>query len=162
MKKAIIIYQSRTGTTALYANKLKQFLNNKSIHTISMPVDVCKATDLSSFDYVFLGCWTKGLMIINQHPGKEWMKLARSLRFSGKSKIVLFTSYKIMTGSMFPRMRKCLACDEISLELKSKDGNLDFSDENLLENFLHESGGFSNRTKPCVSTSVYEKQIAQN
>jgi len=47
---------------------------------------------------------------------------------------VLFTTYKLATGSMFSKMRKHLKCgaNDIVLELKSRNGNLSKENKHLI------------------------------
>ena len=45
-----------------------------------------------------------GLMIIAQHPDAICKDYVSTLNFGSNTKIGLFTTYKIATGSMFSRM----------------------------------------------------------
>ena len=73
-------------------------------------------------------------MIFNQHPEKKWVDFANQLPVINNKKIVLFTTYKIATGSMFKKMKERLKCDSkfIKLELKSRNGKLNESGLELL------------------------------
>lgn len=126
MKKAIIIYQSKKGTTQQLGNEIKSYLSIQGMQTEIISVENIKNHDLSEFDYVFLGCWTKGLMFFAQHPDQLWKNFVNSIVLHAKSKIALFTTYKIATGSMFSQMRKNLPGNVNSsvLEIKSRDGSL--------------------------------------
>ena len=73
-------------------------------------------------DYVFLGCWTSGLFVILQHPEAAWVEFAEILPSLPDAKLALFTTYKILTGSMFKNMYQHLE-DKFaapSLTLKSR------------------------------------------
>ena len=93
---------------------------------------------LNNVDYVLFGCWTNGLMVILQHPDKEWEDFAAKLPSMPDVKVVLFTTYKILTGSMFRNMYKQLKGKFAtpSLELKSRNGSLSEKDKQALENLI--------------------------
>lgn len=137
MKKALIVYRSRTGITKRYGEEIGKFLVSRGIDTRVAPVE--KFSELQGFnpDYLFLGCWTAGFMLLFQRPDKVWKKFAQNLDgFDGK-KVALFTTYKIATGSMFSNMKKHLqGTNTDSLpELRSRNGSLSEADKNLLINF---------------------------
>lgn len=93
-----------------------------------------------AYDFIFLGCWTKGLMIVNQHPEKEWSRLVSSMRIPENARIALFATYKIATGSMFSRMRKALngTSTRREPEIKSRTGKLTAHDKKSIENIIIE------------------------
>ena len=126
MKKAIIIYQSKKGTTQKLGGEIKKVLESKGIQTGFVSLGEYSNPDLSPFDYIFLGCWTKGLMVVAQKPDKPWKEFVKRLDFPEGALVGLFTTYKIATGKMFPRMRKGLPQKNQStfLEIKSRDGHL--------------------------------------
>lgn len=140
MKKSITTYLSKSGTTKQFSKEIADYLSSKGINNKTVSIDEIEDTDLSSFDYVFLGCWTKGLMIIAQHPDAIWQDYISSLSFGSNSKIGLFTTYKIATGSMFSRMEKCLPQKnrENILRLKSKNGELNQEVIPQLEEFINQ------------------------
>jgi flavodoxin len=138
MKKAVIIHQSKKGTTSSFGNEIGRFLAVKGIETEVMSIEEYTRRENGSFDYLFLGCWTKGLMVLAQHPDKQWKQFAMTLQIPEETQVILFTTYKIATGSMFRKMRKCLNgySKHKILEIKSKDGNLSDSNAYLLDNQL--------------------------
>lgn len=139
MKKAIIIYHTKTGTTKAFAERISHFLgdNNISVHlnSIGEPVDY----NLSGFDYVILGCWTNGLLFMLQKPEKVWVDYASKLNGIDNSKLLLFTTYKILTGSMFSNMKKHLKFENRKSikELKSRNGELDINSKKQLLDFIN-------------------------
>ncbi|MEE4196686.1 MAG: flavodoxin family protein [Bacteroidales bacterium] len=139
MKKAIIIYQSKKGTTQQLGSTINQYLKRKGISTEIKSAEKITEKNLSSFDYIFLGCWTKGLMIIAQHPDKSWEKCIKSLEIPAKSKIFLFATYKIAIGSMFSKMRKKLPPQNQTslLNIKSRNGNLPGEYPFLLDQYIN-------------------------
>ncbi len=124
--KVSIIYRSRTGITENMAEEINALLKEKKVETDPRQVDEIEEQVLDSSDIVFLGCWTSGLFFFLQHPDKVWIEnIKKSEALKGK-KVVLFTTYKILTGSMFKKMAKVLKNKdpEILLQLKSRDGHL--------------------------------------
>lgn len=89
-------------------------------------------------EYIFLGCWTKGLMVIAQHPDKTWKKFVKSVEIPKNSKICLFTTYKIATGTMFSQMRKSFNGLNHSsyLKIKSKNGSLSNENARLIDYYI--------------------------
>lgn len=131
MKTAAILYHSKTGTTRKYAEEITSYLESKGISAKISPIQAYREDLMNDVDYVFLGCWTSGLMVILQHPEKEWVDFAAKLPSMPSAKLVFFTTYKILTGSMFRNMYKQLKGKFAapSQELKSRDGFLSAADK---------------------------------
>ena len=138
MKKAVIIYQSKTGTTMKYAEEIGAYLNTKGIDAQVYSIMQYKDGVLDDADYVLLGCWTSGLMVILQHPEKKWVEFANELPRMPDTKLALFTTYKILTGSMFRNMYKRLKgkFNSPALKLESRNNILSESDKEALDNFI--------------------------
>jgi flavodoxin len=138
MKKAAIIVNSKTGTTHNYAEVISQYLQSKGLETQVSSVQAYHEDMLENVDYVLLGCWTNGLMVLLQHPEQKWVDFAAKLPSMPDAKVALFTTYKILTGSMFRNMAKYLKGKFTvpSLELKSRDGSLSEKDVQALDRFI--------------------------
>ena len=138
MKKAVIIYHSKTGRTRSYAEKVAKYLKEKEIEVIKTDLEDFKDELFDEANYIFFGCWTHGLFIILQHPDKEWIDFAAKLPSMPGVKIALFTTYKILTGSMFKNMYKQLKGKFAapSLELKSRNGFLSAADKLKLDTII--------------------------
>lgn len=138
MKKAVVTYQSRTGTTMRYAKEIGEYLLSKGIDTQVISTMQYRDGVLDGADYIFFGCWTSGLMVIFQHPEKLWVQFAEKLPSVPEAKIALFTTYKILTGSMFRNMSKRLKGKFAppTLELKSKDQFLSEKNKEEIDNFI--------------------------
>lgn len=138
MKKAAIIYHSKRGTTQKYAAEIAFYLKKKGIESKVTSVQKFNSKDIADVDYIFFGCWTSGLFFILQHPEKEWIQFAKSLPHNLTSKIALFTTYKIRTGSMFRNMKKFLQgkTQDASLFLQSRNGELSDNNTNLIDKFI--------------------------
>jgi len=139
MNKALIIHHSKTGTTKKFGTEIAEFCKQKGIDTKMISIDEFKRQDLLKVDYLFLGCWTCGHFVFHQHPDTKWVEFANQLPVINNKKIVLFTTYKIATGSMFRKMRERLKCDSklIQHELKSRNGKLNETNLDLLTNSLN-------------------------
>jgi len=138
MKTAAIFYHSKTGTTKKYAEEISKYLQSKGLDTQVTSIQTYSEDMLQNVDYVLFGCWTNGLMVILQHPEKIWVDFAAKLPSMPDVKVALFTTYKILTGSMFRNMYKQLKGKFAtpSLELKSRNGSLSEKDKQALENFI--------------------------
>lgn len=140
-KTATIVYRSRSGTTRRLAEEIGAFLGERGIEPTVVSVGDSDVARVGEADFLFLGCWTNGLMIIAQHPDQPWIDFARDLPPIHSSRVGLFTTYKLATGSMFSQMRKHLAgkAPTIDLELKSRNGRLSDRNRRELERFLADS-----------------------
>jgi flavodoxin len=138
MKRAIIFYQSKTGTTKYYAKQISAFMQEKQIETYCLPVEKYQESMLQGADYLLLGCWTKGLMVIFQRPDKIWTDFAKNITVPNNVKVALFTTFRIRTGSMFRKMKKCLNHEaRLSFPtIESRDGSLSVNDKTILEEFI--------------------------
>jgi flavodoxin len=138
MKTAAIVYRSRTGTTRRLAEEIGAFLAAREIEPRVVSIEECDVRTLADVDYLFLGCWTGGLMVVLQHPDQEWIEFTHRLPAIAGPRVGLFTTYKLASGSIFAQMRKHLArkVPAIGLELRSKTGRLSDTDKQELERFL--------------------------
>lgn len=139
MKKAWIIYQSKTGITKRFAGELGEYLKGKDLDVKISSIQEFDHNDLKEMpDILMLGCWTAGFMLMFQHPDKPWKEFANTLPDLARSKTALFTTYKIATGSMFKSMQKQLTgkTKEVSLELKSRNGLLSENHRQMLDAFV--------------------------
>ena len=138
MKKAAIVYRSRTGTTRRLAEEIGAFLATREIEPTVVSIAECNVRTLGDADYLFFGCWTDGLMVALQHPDQPWIEFARRLPPIAGPRVGLFTTYKIASGSMFAQMRRHLGSSipAIGLELRSRTGRLSDVDKRALERFL--------------------------
>jgi flavodoxin len=138
--KAIVVYRSHSGVTRRYGEAIAAYLSSKRVAAQVVSVGECDMATLAGADYLLLGCWTSGLFVVRQHPDEPWLAFVRAMpALTGpRPKVALFTTYKLRTGSQFPKMRAALAGKTAApqLELKSRDGSLVAADEAALEQFL--------------------------
>jgi flavodoxin len=137
---AAIVYRSRTGTTGRFAEEIGAHLRTLGVETSVASVGDADRTAVAAADVVLLGCWTDGLIVVGQHPDQPWIDFARALPDLSGKKLGLFTTYKVLTGSMFGRMRRELTgrVDAAGLELKSRDGSLSEEHRTALARFIGE------------------------
>lgn len=138
MKKACIVYHSKTGTTKKFAEDIASFIIGQNYETQVFSIDNVDIYSLQNADYLLLGCWTSGLMIFLQHPEKEWVEFANKVDV-GSKKLGLFTTYKLATGSMFRKMTQKLNINGNGPEImfKSRNGSLSDQQKELLRMFLN-------------------------
>jgi flavodoxin len=138
--KAIVVYRSHSGVTRRYGEAIAAYLGSKGMAAEVVSVGECDMASLAGADYLLLGCWTSGLFVVRQHPDEPWLAFVRDMpALTGpRPKVALFTTYKLRTGSQFPKMRAALAGKTAppELELKSRDGRLSAADEAALDRFL--------------------------
>ncbi len=138
MPTAAIVYRSATGTTRRLAEEIGAHLESRGRATTVQSVGDADPASLAGADLVLLGCWTSGLLVVAQHPDEPWMAFVREVPTLGRARVGLFTTYKLATGSMFPRMRRALAgkAERVDLELKSRDGHLSDAGRAALDRLL--------------------------
>ena len=57
MKTAVIVYNSKTGTTKKYAEEIASYLKSKEISIRISSIQAFQGNLLSDSNFVFLGCW---------------------------------------------------------------------------------------------------------
>ena len=119
------------------------FFCEKGTYDQRLASSLCDMSTLAAADYLLLGCWTSGLFVVGQHPDEPWLAFVRDMpplatAPDGGPRITLFTTYKLRTGSQFPRMRTALAGKTAApqLELQSRNGRLSPADKMALERFI--------------------------
>jgi len=136
MKKAIVLYQSKTGITEKFGKEISTFITSRGVEAKAVSIKDYQSELTEQADYLLLGCWTAGFMLMFQHPDLAWKQFAGKLPNLQGKKVALFTTYKIATGSMFKSMRKHIDAGQNLIELRSKKGNLSDEQKLMLEKFL--------------------------
>jgi sulfite reductase alpha subunit-like flavoprotein len=104
--KAVVIFESLTGTTRKLAGMLGDELRARGVEAT-----VCNITDvdlqaLSAADLVFVGSWTDGIIVTAQKPGRSGrIKNMPALR--GK-KAIGFVTYALHPGKVSEKMTRLL------------------------------------------------------
>ena len=137
-RTAAVIYRSHTGRTRQYAEEIAAYLVERGVDARVSSVGDCDMSQLANVDYLLLGCWTEGLFVIFQHPDQPWLAFVRDLPRLTRPRVALFTTYQLVTGSMFAKMREALAgkTPAVSLELKSRSSRLSERDRQALDRFI--------------------------
>lgn len=122
----------------MYAEEIEEYLQKKGLEVVSISIREYKDGITDNADYLLMGCWTSGLMIFFQHPEKVWKEFASAFISTGNPGIILFTTYKFLTGSMFRKMVRELNGKVSSpfAELKSRNGSLSEKDKKVLDKFI--------------------------
>ena len=138
MTSAAVVYRSPGGITRRYAEEIARYLSSKGIEASVASVGECDPASLVAADYVLLGCWTGGLFVILQHPDEPWLAFVRNLPKLERPRIGLFTTFKLATGSMFPKMAAALAgrAPVVELELRARNGSLSGADRRAIDRFV--------------------------
>ena len=137
MSTAAVVYRSAGGTTRQLAEEIGEHLRTRGIDTTVRSVGDADPAAIAEADLVLLGCWTSGLFVVAQHPDEPWLAFVRDLPPLARSRVGLFTTYKLATGSMFARMRRALdtRAPHVDLELKSRGGHLTDAGRQALDRF---------------------------
>lgn len=138
MTTAAIVSCSATWTTAGLGDDIAGHLRARGIETRTAMIGEIDTASLADVDYLFLGCWTHGWFVVNQHPEQSWVDWTRELPRLERPAVALFTTYKLATGSMFSRMRRELRHTgaRVGLELKAKGTTLPDEGRRALDAFL--------------------------
>jgi len=138
MSTAAVVYRSHSGTTRQLADEIAGHLRDRGIDTKVTSVGERNLARLADVDYLLLGCWTNGWFVVHQHPDEPWLAFARDLPMLEHPRVGLFTTYKLVTGSMFPKMREKLVAKgpHVDLELKSRTGHLSSDGKAALDRFV--------------------------
>ncbi len=140
MRTAAIVYRSRTGTTRRFAEEIGAHLRTRGMQVVVASVGDADPAALAEADVVLLGCWTNGLFVVLQHPDQPWIDFVRAIPELRGPRVGLFATYRLLTGSMFGKMRAELSgrTGPIELELKSRDGNLSEDQRRALDRIAAE------------------------
>lgn len=138
MKKALIAYLSKSGTTKYFAHNIGEYIKTNNIETTVSSIYDISPEHVAEYDIVLLGCWTHGLFIAFQHPTKEWVKWSKQLPNLNNKKVGLFTTYKLATGSMFKKMERSLihTINNPVFSLKAKGEDLLQNHKSMIDEFI--------------------------
>ncbi|HKJ27673.1 MAG TPA: flavodoxin family protein [Anaerolineales bacterium] len=138
MTKALIIYHSKTGNTKQFAEGIAKHLISQGIETQVTSTVLYSNAMLEGVSHIFFGCWTSGLFFFLQKPEKAWMNFVGRIAGKPDAKVALFTTYKLLTGSMFSNMAKALAgkFSPPAITLKSRNVRLSDEHKKILDDFI--------------------------
>jgi flavodoxin len=125
VRTAAVVYRSRTGTTRRFAEEIAAHLRTRGIQSVVASVGEADPGELATVDFLLLGCWTNGLFVVMQHPDQPWIDFVHEIPPFAGPRLGLFTTYRLLAGSMFAKMRAELAgAPDVGVELKSRNGSL--------------------------------------
>ncbi|MBN1159521.1 MAG: flavodoxin domain-containing protein [Bacteroidales bacterium] len=138
MKKAVIIYQSRTGITRRFGEEFGRYLKSKGLDVKVISIQEYNPDMAEDADVLLLGCWTAGWMIMLQSPDRHWIRFVKQLPDLRNKKVALFTTYKLLTGRMFRMMHQHLEgkVDDAVPELKSRNGRMNDEHRQLIDSLI--------------------------
>jgi len=122
----------------MFAKEIGTYLQTKQLDIICMPIGEYYEIIPENTDYLLLGCWTKGLMVLFQKPDEIWKASAKKIAIPAHTRVALFATYKISTGSMFRNMARSLGNGNHLPypDLKSRTGELNDRCKILLDEFI--------------------------
>jgi Flavodoxin domain len=105
--KAIVIYESLTGTTRKVANLMAEELEARNVSTTVCNITSVDLQALSDADIVFVGTWTDGIIVTAQKPGRAG-RIKTMPALAGK-RVVGFVTYALHPGKVAQKMADLLA-----------------------------------------------------
>jgi len=100
--RAVVIYESLTGTTAKAAMMIGDRLAATGANIVVCPVNRIDYQALSEADVVLVGTWTDGIVIAAQRPGRAG-RLRAMPAITGKRTFV-FATYAIDPGRVLDKL----------------------------------------------------------
>lgn len=136
--KATVVYYSHKGKTARYGREMSMHLWQLGVSVSFCSTNDFKPEMLEGCDLLILGCWTSGWFVFNQYPHQNWVDFASTLPVKLPEHLILYSTYKFRTGSMFKNMRRhlCLANVKEEATMQSKIGLLSREDKQVLEDMV--------------------------
>jgi len=137
--KALVVFHSKNGTTQKMAGEISNLLRKNNAEVKVGNLNEIKVSDVETSDLLYLGCRTSGKFIFGQKPEKSWIDFVKNLPETGKKKTVLFTTYKIATGSMFRNMKKYIQPKGYKVigSMKSRNGKMNYYSNVILKYSLN-------------------------
>ena len=136
MKKALIIVQNKNNSTKRFGEQIAEFLFQRGLTAELIPINNFEPNKLDGADYLLVGGFKNGSIFSKND--NEWESFINKLPTLNGIKTALFATYKIFPGSIFKKMRKYLKgkTEEVTFDLKSRDGYLSVSDKLDLNDFI--------------------------
>jgi hypothetical protein len=100
--KAIVIWESLTGTTRKAANLIAAGLREGGVETTVSPITRVDLAALSAADLVVVGSWTDGLVFVGQKPGRA-ARLWSMPFLTGKQAFV-YCTYAVDAGNAVDKL----------------------------------------------------------
>jgi menaquinone-dependent protoporphyrinogen IX oxidase len=136
MKKALIIVQNKNNSTKRFGEQIAEFLFQRGLTAELIPINNFEPNKLDGADYLLVGGSSNSFIF--SRTDNEWESFVKKLPTLNGIKTALFATYKIFPGSIFKKMKRYLKgkADEVTFDLKSRDGYLSVSDKLDLNDFI--------------------------
>lgn len=100
--RAVIIYNSLTGTTEKAAHRIASELKALRVDATPVPIGAADEATVADVDLVIVGTWTDGIVVVGQKPaGKKKLRNLPSL--AGK-KAVVYCTYAVDPGHTLAKL----------------------------------------------------------
>ena len=100
--RAVIIYNSLTGTTEKAAHRIASELKALRVEATPVPIAEADEATVADVDLVIVGTWTDGIVIVGQKPaGKKKLRNLPSL--AGK-RAVVYCTYAVDPGHTLDKL----------------------------------------------------------
>lgn len=100
--RAVIIYNSLTGTTRQAAHRIASELKALRVDATPVPIDDADDAVVASADLVIVGTWTDGIVVMGQKPaGRKKLRNLPSL--TGK-RAVVYCTYAVDPGQTLSKL----------------------------------------------------------
>ena len=93
--KALVAYESRSGTTKRTAEAVSSALSAKGHEVITRPVGEVGQDDLVGVDVVFLGTWVEGFLVVGVGPAKAMRRWVSGLKGLPGTPTAVFCTYAL-------------------------------------------------------------------
>ena len=137
--KALVVYNSKNGTTQKMAGEISEQLKKRNAEVKIGSIHEITKSDIEAADRLYIGCWTSGHILFGQKPEHTWVDFASRIPESKGKPTVLFTTYKIATGSMFRKMKQYIQPKGYKVigSMKSRNGKLNYYSDVILKYSLN-------------------------
>lgn len=138
--EALIVYQSKNGTTRKFAEAISRQVKTRVDMVILKSIEDTTPQDIEKCDILYLGGWTSGLFGVRQKPTRDWVNFVSTLPQVQGKQTVLFTTYKFTAGNILHKMKDHLAPKGFKVigSMKSRNGNFDYFSNGVLKYTLYQ------------------------
>lgn len=100
--RAVIIYNSLTGTTRKAAHRIASELRALRIEATPVPIAEVDEATVADVDLVIVGTWTDGVVVLGQKPAGR--KKLRGLPSLAGKRAVVFCTYAVDPGQTLDKL----------------------------------------------------------
>ncbi len=100
--KAVIIYNSLTGTTEKAAHRIASEMRALRIEATPVAIGDVHEDDLTDADLVIVGTWTDGIIVVGQKPAGA--RKIRALPLLAGKRAVVYCTYAVDPGQTLEKL----------------------------------------------------------